>query len=126
MLATDLDCRIHLEDPFLPSVHFINGRHINRRRFAMDQSRGMQLHIPRSVADAITLPEGRKEEELQRELAITLYREGMLSFGKARELAGLDKFAFARLLGKRGIERHYGADELDEDLAYSRGGEERE
>lgn len=92
----------------------------------MDQSQGMQLHIPRSVADAIALPESRKEKELQRELAVTLYREGMLSFGKARELADLDKFAFAQLLGKRGIERHYGPDELDEDLAYARGGEEHE
>jgi predicted HTH domain antitoxin len=86
----------------------------------------LQLHIPRSVADAIALPEGRKEEELRRELAVTLYREEMLSFGKARELAGLDKFGFAELLGTRGIERHYGADELDEDLAYARGGEKPE
>lgn len=90
----------------------------------MDQAQGMELHIPRSVADAITLPEGRKEQELQRELAVTLYREGMLSFGKARELASLDKFAFAQLLGERGIYRHYGPDELEEDLAYARGTDE--
>lgn len=86
----------------------------------------IQLHIPRSVADAITLPEGRKEEELRRELAITLYREGMLSFGKARELADLDSFAFDQLLGARGIERHYGEDELDEDLTYARDEDKRE
>ena len=92
----------------------------------MAHPRDMQLHIPRSVADAITLPEGRKEQELQRELAVTLYREEMLSFGKARELADLDKFAFAQLLGARSIERHYGEDELDEDLAYARGGDKLE
>jgi len=92
----------------------------------MDQSQGMKLHIPRSVADAITLPEDRKEHELQRELAVTLYREGMLSFGKARELAILDKFEFAQLLGERGIHRHYGPDELEEDLAYARGTDEDE
>jgi hypothetical protein len=46
------------------------------------------LTIPRSVADALALPEGRKKRELLRELAVTLYREEMLSFGKARELAG--------------------------------------
>ncbi len=92
----------------------------------MAHSSDMHLHIPRSVADAITLPEGRKEEELRRELAVTLYREEMLSFGKARELAGLDKFAFTQRLGARGIERHYGADELDEDLAYARGEDDLE
>ena len=90
----------------------------------MDQSQGMELHIPRSVADAITLPEDRKEQELQRELAVTLYREGMLSFGKARELAKLDTFAFAQLLGERGTYRHYGTDEFEEDLAYARGADE--
>ncbi|MCS4122988.1 UPF0175 family protein [Salinibacter ruber] len=81
----------------------------------------MQLSIPRSVADALALPEGRKKEELLRELAISLYREDMLSFGKARELAEMSKQAFGRLLGERGVERHYGPDELAEDLRYARG-----
>lgn len=80
----------------------------------------MELHIPRSVADAIALPEARKARELQRELALALYREDLLSFGKARELAHLDAYAFARLLGERGIPRHYGDDELDDDLDYAR------
>jgi len=80
-----------------------------------------QLHIPRSVADALALPEGRKDEELRRELAATLYREEMLSFGKARGLAGLSKYAFGQLLGERSVERHYGPEELEEDLRYARG-----
>ena len=75
------------------------------------------------IADVIALPEGRKEKKLQRELAVTLYRKGMLSFGKARELADLDKFAFAQLLGKWGVGRHYELGEFDEDLAYTRSGE---
>jgi predicted HTH domain antitoxin len=84
----------------------------------------MKLHIPHSVADAITLPEDRKEQVLQQELAATLYRGGILSFGKARELASSDKFAFAQLTSERGIHRHYGPDELEEDLAYARGTDE--
>ena len=87
----------------------------------MTPSKDVQLSIPRSVADALALPEGRKKEELQRELAISLYREDMLSFGKARELAEMSKHAFGRLLGERGVERHYGPDELAEDLRYARG-----
>ncbi|WP_118829902.1 UPF0175 family protein [Salinibacter ruber] len=87
----------------------------------MTPSKDVQLSIPRSVADAPALPEGRKKEELQRKLAISLYREDMLSFGKARELAEMSKHAFGRLLGERGVERHYGPDELAEDLRYARG-----
>jgi len=84
-------------------------------------SEDFQLQIPRSVADALALPEGRKSEELRRELALTLYREEMLSFGKARELARMSKQEFGHLLGERKIERHYGPEELDEDLRYARG-----
>jgi len=85
----------------------------------VDRSKDFQLSIPRSVADALALPEGRKKKELQRELAVTLYREEMLSFGKARELAGISKQEFGQLLGERGIERHYGPEELAEDLRYA-------
>lgn len=87
----------------------------------MSASDDFHLTIPRSVADALALPEGRKPETLRRELAVTLYREELLSFGKARELAGLSKYDFGRLLGERSVERHYGPEELEEDLRYARG-----
>ena len=74
------------------------------------------------MADALALPEGRKKEELLRELAVTLYREDMLSFGKARELAGLSKYEFGRLLGDRSVARHYGRAELEEDVRCARRG----
>jgi predicted HTH domain antitoxin len=63
---------------------------------------GLQLHIPDSVTQAIRLPEKRMEEELLVELAIALYTQEALSFGKARELAGMSKQAFGQLLGRRG------------------------
>jgi predicted HTH domain antitoxin len=47
----------------------------------------VELIIPDSVAQAIRLPEERISQELLVELAIALYRRGILSFGKARELA---------------------------------------
>ena len=45
----------------------------------------------------------------------------MLSFEKARELAGMGKQEFGQLLGDRGVERHYGPEELAEDLRYAKG-----
>jgi len=80
----------------------------------------LQLNIPDSVLQAIRLPEERIAQDLLIELALALYAQGSLSFGKARELAGMDKYAFGQLLGQRGIARHYGLEELDDDLAYER------
>jgi predicted HTH domain antitoxin len=54
------------------------------------------------------------------ELAITLCAQEALSFGKAKELAGMSRYEFGQiLLGKRGIPRHYGREELEDDLAYA-------
>jgi len=81
---------------------------------------GLELHIPDSVTQAISLPEERMAQELVVELAIALYAQGLLSFGKARELAGMGKYEFGKLLGRRGILRHYGQEELEDDLTYAR------
>lgn len=80
----------------------------------------LQLSIPDTLLAAIRLPEKRVEQELLTELAIALYTQELLSFGKARELARMEKYEFAKLLGKRGIDRHYGAAELENDLNYAR------
>ena len=37
-----------------------------------------------------------------------------------RKSAKLEKHEFAQLLGKRGIPRHYGRDELEDDMSYAR------
>ena len=81
---------------------------------------GVQITIPDSIIHAIRLPEDRISEELLIELSISTYSQGLLSFGKSRELSKLGKFEFAQLLGKRGISRHYGRDELEDDLNYAR------
>lgn len=82
---------------------------------------GVKLQIPDAVAQAIRLPEERMGQELLVELAVALYARGLLSFGKARELANLGKYEFGRLLGQRGIPRHYGREELQDDLTYAGG-----
>jgi predicted HTH domain antitoxin len=81
----------------------------------------LSLTIPDSVVEAIRLPEKRLREEMLIELAVALYAQDALSFGKARELAGLNKYEFGRVLGQRQIPRHYGLAELEDDLAYARG-----
>jgi predicted HTH domain antitoxin len=80
----------------------------------------IQISISDSVLQAIRLPEQRVEQELRQELAIALYTQDLLSFGKARELAVMDKYEFGQLLGERGVLRHYTPEELDDDLTYAR------
>jgi predicted HTH domain antitoxin len=79
----------------------------------------LQILISDSIVQALRLPEQRIELELRRELAIALYTQDILSFGKARELAEVDKYEFGQLLSSRGVERHYGFAELDDDLSYA-------
>jgi len=55
--------------------------------------------LPRDVYEALNVPEDERENVLHRELAVALYRTGILSIGKARELSGLSRREFYRLHG---------------------------
>ncbi len=72
----------------------------------------VSIEIPDEVMHAARMT----PEDLKRELAIHLFREGKLSFGKARELAGLNVWEFQNLLGSRNIPLHYGVEEYEDDL----------
>lgn len=63
------------------------------------------IDVPSEVYEALEAPEDERNRILRRELAVSLYREGYLSFGKARELAGLSKSKCHRILGHRSVER---------------------
>ena len=78
------------------------------------------IDLPSGVLDAIAAPPEDREPIVRQELAVSLYREEYLSFGKARELAGLSKAEFHRLLGEREVERHYTAEDLALDVEYAR------
>ena len=79
------------------------------------------LEIPDSVAHALRLPPAEQRQQLTVELALSLYAQGILSFGKARELADMSKLEFGLLLGKRNLPRHYTNEDLQDDLAYGSG-----
>ncbi|AWB27132.1 UPF0175 family protein [Halococcoides cellulosivorans] len=78
------------------------------------------IEIPDGVYEAMELPEPDRDATMKTELAVSLYDRGVLSFGKARQLADHSAREFHRLLGDRQIERHYTSEELDEDLDYAR------
>jgi len=70
------------------------------------------LDIPQDLLDSAR----NSLADIKIELALTLYAQGRLSIGKARELAGLSLFEFRQQLGLRRIPAAYGEAELAEDL----------
>lgn len=70
------------------------------------------LELPGDVLSATRLT----KSEIKVELAVHLFEQNKLSFGKARELAGMDVWQFQRLLGAHNIPIHYDLDEYEEDL----------
>ena len=70
------------------------------------------LEIPRDVLHTTRM----RPEELKCELALSLFQQGKLSFGKAREMVGMTVWAFQQLLGSRGIPVHYDLLDYEDDL----------
>ncbi len=81
----------------------------------------LHLDIPESIATSLLLPVPEIEPRLRTELALALYAQDILSFGKAAELAGISRYHFAELAAERKIPRHYADGELTQDLEYAGG-----
>jgi len=73
----------------------------------------ISIEIPREIIHITRMT----PQELRRELAIYLFQQDKLSFGKAKELADMTVWAFQQLLGSKGIPIHYDIDDYEEDLA---------
>jgi predicted HTH domain antitoxin len=72
----------------------------------------VSIEVPREVVHITRMT----PDELRRELAIYLFQQGKLSFGKAREMAGMTAWAFQQLLGSRSVPVHYTVEEYEQDL----------
>jgi len=76
----------------------------------------VSIEISDELLQAVKLPAAEASTRLRKELALRLYEKGLLSFGKARELAGITRWEFHDLLGEEGITRRYDVAELEEDI----------
>jgi predicted HTH domain antitoxin len=81
---------------------------------------GVTLRISDSIVQSLRLPEAEIAARLRTELGIALYAQGALSLGKAAELAEISRILFGELIAQRGIPRHYGDEDLAQDLSYAR------
>jgi len=73
-------------------------------------------NIPIKISDEFLIASRMTEKEIARELAIYLFKEGKLSIGKAKELAGITIWELQHLLASRGIFVHYGIEDYKKDL----------
>lgn len=71
-----------------------------------------QIEIPQDILHATRMTPA----ELRLELALTLFQQGKLSLGKARQMADMDFWTFQQLLGSRKIAPHYDITDYEEDL----------
>lgn len=76
----------------------------------------LSIEVTEDLVQAIKLPAEEVPARLKRELAIRLYAKGLLSFGKARQLAGITRWDFHDVLGEEGVLHRYDIKELEEDL----------
>jgi predicted HTH domain antitoxin len=76
----------------------------------------LSIQISQELQQAVRLPSEEVPVRLKRELAIRLYDKGLLTFGQARQLAGMTRWDFGDLLGDEGILRRYDVEDLEEDL----------
>ncbi|MBE0699976.1 MAG: UPF0175 family protein [Anaerolineaceae bacterium] len=72
----------------------------------------VNLSIPRDILDSARMTPNQAKIEL----AVSLYAQGRLSIGKARELANMPIWELRQLLGSRKIEPHFNEDDLDQDV----------
>ncbi len=74
----------------------------------------MVIELP----DSILAKSPLSEQGIKLLLAITLFREELLTLGQAAALADLPQLIFQKELAKRKIPLHYGIEELKQDLRH--------
>lgn len=78
----------------------------------------LNLKLPESAVKALNVSKKMLPDYIRQTLAVELYREGKLSIGKAKELAGLStKWEMIQLLNARGVFLNYQGDDAETDLA---------
>ena len=76
----------------------------------------VRMDLPRDILLAADITEANAPAYIRKYLALYMFKERILSFGKAAELSGLDKLSFIELAGSKGISMNYDEDDFNDDL----------
>ena len=69
-----------------------------------------------TISDDVLAAAQMSEQELVRELAVTLFQQERLTLAQASRMAEISQLAFQALLAGRQIPVHYGVEEFREDM----------
>ena len=67
------------------------------------QAHRLEIEIPGAVVGYLQMDDDEINKRVNELLLIDLARQGVISFGKAAELAGVDKMSLITEMGKMGI-----------------------
>ena len=76
----------------------------------------VNMEFPRDILIAADIAEANAHADIKKHLALYMFKERMLSFGKATELSGMNKLEFMELVGSKGVSLNYDADDYLEDV----------
>ena len=74
------------------------------------------MDFPKDVLLAANISEANAPSDIKKHLALYMFKERIISFGKASELSGLNKLEFMELASSKGIPLNYDANDYREDL----------
>jgi len=75
------------------------------------------INLPDDFLAAVKIKQRELPDFVKKILAVELYREGLLSLGKAAELAGAsNKWEMLTILNERKVPLHYTAEDAEDDL----------
>lgn len=73
------------------------------------------IEIPEFILRQSKITRENWKKELKKELAIQLYRDGILSYANSAKLAEMDKVDFHFFLGEKKVQRQYDLADYEED-----------
>jgi len=76
----------------------------------------VKMDFPKDVLLAADISVANAPYDIKKHLALYMFKERIISFGKASALSGLNKLEFIELAGNKGISLNYDADDYREDL----------
>ena len=76
----------------------------------------ISIDVPKDVLFAANITEANASANIKKLLALLMFKERILSFGKAAELSGLDALSFLSLLGSHRVTLNYDVDDFQDDV----------
>lgn len=75
-----------------------------------------QLLLPKEIIKICRVRESELPKFLNKTIAVELFREGMISIGKAAEISGISKHEMMDALASKKIPLHYSGEDLEKDV----------